>query len=220
MSVLLTAKFKVHNPSRRKQEVINTALEEYTRAYSYLLDWCRENLATIEAEGKFRDRYSETSIRKLMPKTKDLNHFRLHSSAYDALLVDVSGAITSYLQLKQQDPNTTFPTCRDPDPEAYPNALEEFAAVLDDEQEYNERRNRLLKLTRSTVMPIYFSRADGVPRNRNFSLLWDAEKERFHAIVFLMPRGEGNPVNATGNLFRMGWACRTSAKMGHIWARN
>ena len=53
MKVHLTAKFKVHNPSRRKQEVMDTALEEYTHAYSYLLEWCRENLATIEAESKY-----------------------------------------------------------------------------------------------------------------------------------------------------------------------
>ena len=56
MSVPLTSKFEGHNPSRRKQQVMDTALEEYTRAYSYLLDWCRENLATIEAEGKFVNR--------------------------------------------------------------------------------------------------------------------------------------------------------------------
>ena len=56
MGVLLTAKFKIHNPSRRKREVMDTALEEYTHAYAYLLNWCRDNLATIEAEGKFRAR--------------------------------------------------------------------------------------------------------------------------------------------------------------------
>ena len=41
MGVLLTAKFKIHNPSRRKREVMDTALEEYTHAYAYLLNWCR-----------------------------------------------------------------------------------------------------------------------------------------------------------------------------------
>ena len=101
MGVLLTAKFKVHNPSRRKQEVMDTALEEDTRAYSYLLGGCRQNLVTIETEGKYRDRYSETNIRKLMPKTAELNHFHLHSSNYDALLIDVGGAITSSLRIKQ-----------------------------------------------------------------------------------------------------------------------
>ena len=57
---------------------------------------------------------------------------------YDALLVDVAGIITSYLELKQENPDTSFPTCRDPNPKSYPNALDEFVAVLDDKQEYNE----------------------------------------------------------------------------------
>ena len=109
---------------------MDTALEEYTRAYACLLDWCKQNLATIEVDGKYRDRYSETSVRKLMPKRAQLNRFNLHGSCYDSLLVDVSGVVTSYLQRRQQDPGTSFPTCRDPDPRSFPNALEEFAAVL------------------------------------------------------------------------------------------
>jgi hypothetical protein len=39
-SVFLTAKFKVHNPSKRKQAALDTALEQYTYAYQYLLDCC------------------------------------------------------------------------------------------------------------------------------------------------------------------------------------
>ena len=124
-----------------------------------------------------------------MPRQADLNRFHLHGSIYESLLINVSGLITGYLRLKQQDPNTVFPTCRDPDPKSSRNALDEFAAVLDDEQEYNERRDRLLKLSRGAVMPIYFGRADGVPKRRSFSLLWDSEKERFHAAArHLTPR--------------------------------
>ena len=93
-----------------------------------------------------------------------------------------------YLRLKEQDPDTSFPICRDPAPESFPNALQEFEAVRDYERKYDERRNRLLKLSRDTVMPIFFNRADGVPNKRNFFLLWDANKERFHAIVYLVPR--------------------------------
>ena len=51
MSVFLTAKFEVHNPSKRKQAALDTALEQYSYAYQYLLDWCRENLDTLEDKG-------------------------------------------------------------------------------------------------------------------------------------------------------------------------
>ena len=53
-SVLLTAKFKVHNPSKRKQAVLDTALAQYTYAYQYLLDWCEENLDTPEEKRQSR----------------------------------------------------------------------------------------------------------------------------------------------------------------------
>ena len=36
MKVLLTAKFKVHNPSKRKQSALDTALEQYTYAYQLI----------------------------------------------------------------------------------------------------------------------------------------------------------------------------------------
>ena len=39
MSVFLTAKFKIHNLSRRKRGIFDRALEEHTRAYAELLAW-------------------------------------------------------------------------------------------------------------------------------------------------------------------------------------
>ena len=62
-SVFLTGKFKVHNPSKRKQAALDTELEQYTYAYQYLLDWCRENLDTLEEKGQSNGRYRETLIR-------------------------------------------------------------------------------------------------------------------------------------------------------------
>ena len=67
MSVFLTAKFKVHNPSKRKQDALDTALEQYTNAYQFLLDWCKENLSTLEEQGQSNGRYRETLIRRLFP---------------------------------------------------------------------------------------------------------------------------------------------------------
>jgi hypothetical protein len=68
VSVLLTARFKSATLPALRSETINTALEEYTRVYAFLVDRCRENLATIEVGGTFRDRYNETSMRKLKAK--------------------------------------------------------------------------------------------------------------------------------------------------------
>ena len=122
MSVFLTAKFKVHNPSKRKQDALDTALEQYTYAYQFLLDWCKENLSTLEEQGQSNGRYRETLIRGLFPKRSEFPDIKFHSSCFDSLLVDVSGAITGYLALKAEFPETNFPTCRNPQDTSYPNA--------------------------------------------------------------------------------------------------
>ena len=48
---------------------MNTAVEEYTRAYSYLLDWCQENIATIEAEGT-EGKAADQEVTKCVWRTK------------------------------------------------------------------------------------------------------------------------------------------------------
>jgi len=205
VSVFLTAKLKVHNPSRRKRAVLDHALEEYTRAYAWLLGWAKDNLPLLEKKGQYRGRFTETAIRKALPPASAFNTYDLHSSARDSLLVDVAGALCSYFRLRDENPLTAFPTCRDPRPETYPDALEEFASVADDERDYNERRDRLSKVARGAVMPVYFARPDGVPRGRNFSLLCDPAARRYYAIVFLLPGRGGGALHGRGNLARMGW---------------
>ena len=43
---------------------------------------------------------------------------------------DVSGAITSYLSLKLENPEAGLPTCQDPKPEGYPNALKRLTEMM------------------------------------------------------------------------------------------
>jgi len=148
-------------------------------------------------------------IRGQLPKRAALEGFQLHSSVYNSLLVVVAGAITSYLSLRRENPETGFPTCRDPKPEGYPKALDEFASSIGDSTEENEKRHRLLRLSKGSVMPVYFGGSDGVPNNRYFSLLWGAEKERFSAVVYIAPRNDLEALEPEGNLQRMGWSSRT-----------
>jgi len=209
MSVFLTAKFKVHNPSKRKQAALDTALEQYTYAYQFLLDWCKANLSTLEEQGQSNGRYRETLIRGLLPKRSEFPDIKFHSSCFEALQIDVSGAITSYLALKTEFPETNFPTCRNPQDASYPNALDEFSTFVGSLSEENERRNRMLKNARGSVMPVYFSRPDAVPKARNFSLLRDPEKDRFYALVYIASDNTLEPLSSTGNLERMGWAAKS-----------
>ena len=52
MAVFLTEKYKVHNLSKRTQAALDTALEQHTYAYQFLLDWSKNNLATVEENGQ------------------------------------------------------------------------------------------------------------------------------------------------------------------------
>jgi len=207
MPVHLTAKVKVHNPSRRKRAILDRALEEYTRAFAELLAWAKDNMDVLEEKGRFRGRFTETAIRSAFPNPSALNHYHLHSSARDALWVDVAGTLCSYFRLREENSLTAFPTCRDPSPETYPDALNDFAAVLDDEQQEKDCRARLLRVARGSVMPIYFSRPDAVPRQRNFSLLHDPQRQRYYALLYLEPGANNSDscLRGKGNLVRVGW---------------
>ena len=50
-----------------EEAALDTALEQYTYAYQFLLDWCKENLSTLEKQGQSNGRYRETLIRRLFP---------------------------------------------------------------------------------------------------------------------------------------------------------
>ena len=52
MAIFLTEKYKVRNLSKRTRAALDTALEQYTYPYQFLLDWSKNNLATVEEKGQ------------------------------------------------------------------------------------------------------------------------------------------------------------------------
>jgi putative transposase len=207
MRQFVTCKFKLHNLSSRKKQILDYALKEYTLAYADLLEWSKSNLDLIREKGLYKESYTGKSIARLLNPTLR----SLHSSAKDSLKQDVGASLASYLELSANDPRTSFPTCRDPAPEAVQGALNAFAKSSGDD--YDELRNRLMTICRGAVMPLYFCRADaasqtknGGARNRNFSLLWRSDKRQLLAVLYLLPQGHdlGQPLNVQqGNLVRL-----------------
>lgn len=159
----------------------------------------------------------------------------VHSSLSDALYRDVAGNLLSYYRLhydylqqferyeeakaeheaqhpdkpfKRRAPSPpSFPISRDPHPSAFAEALDRIAATADvDDEEWLYRQVQLVRLQRGRFMPMYFSRPDGVPNNRNFSLLVDEERGKYFGLLFLLPQGHewGQPIPSFGNLKRMG----------------
>lgn len=205
----LTCKLKLHNPSARKRAVLDHALATYTDAYAALLDRAHAKLDLIAREGIYvdrsgKERYTGKSIARML----NVPSLDLHSSAKDSLIQDVAGGLASYFELLKTDENTSFPTCRTQraDPDAIENALEHFALVGADEEDYDLSRDDLLRQTRGRVMPMYFARPDGATQNRNFSLLWNRDKRQLQAALWLLPAGHEmcRPLNAKeGNLIRV-----------------
>jgi putative transposase len=201
-TMFLTCVFKLHNPSGHKRAVMDCALDEYTRAYQTLLDWAKEHDDLLRREGVYNDKVNTRVIAGLLPRF----NVALHSSAKDSLLGDVAGNLASYYALSDISTDTGFPIGRDPNPEAYENALDDFVLVGSDVDDYNDTRNRLATLARGQYMPLFFSRADGATNNRNFSLLTNVDTNRLLAALWLLPQGHElcRPLNATeGNLYRL-----------------
>jgi len=187
----LTAIFKLHNPSARKREVMDYALEQYTLAYQDLLDYAKEHEDQIAQEGKYVytrrgetvEKYTSKSIAQLLPRPDA----RVHSSVKDSLIQNVAGNLASYFTLAEIDPRTSFPTSRNPSPTAFPEALNDFGMV--GIEDYDYYKDRLTKIAKSRVMPLYFARPDAAAKNRNLSLLYDVRGQRYFALMYLLPSG-------------------------------
>lgn len=204
----LTVIFKLHNPSAHKCEAMDYTLEQYTLAYQDLLDWAREHEAQIAQEGKYVytrrgetvEKYTGKSIAQLLPHPDA----KVHSSIKDSLIQDVAGNLASYFALAEIDPRTSFPTGRDPSSIAFPDALDDFGMVGMEDYEYY--KDRLTKIARGRVMPVYFARPDAAAQSRNFSLLYDVHGQRYFALMYLLPAGhtlcKSLPI-AEGNLIRL-----------------
>jgi len=213
MFQFLTCAFKLHNPSRHKRDVMDFALDQYTRGYAAMLD--AVNVDLLRRDGKYvpkdhpdRWRYTAKSIAPLLARPQ----VELHSSVKDSLLQAVAGNLASYLELERTGANTGFPVCRNPNPVADKHALDHFIHVGADQDDYDQSRAKYLAVARGSVMPVYFCRADaasqtpkGSARNRNFSLLWNTHKRQLLAVLYLLPQGHplGHPLGVTQHLARL-----------------
>lgn len=160
-----TASFKLHNPTKRKQTILNFALTEYTIAYSQLLDWASANRDTLEPQIiRLRDdgRLSWIGDKGLagILRTSGIRP-NVHGSLAESLYLDVAGNLLSYYRLyhnyreqaecylhavreaeargetlKRKPPSPpSFPISRDPRAHAFGEALDEIGATGDVDEE-------------------------------------------------------------------------------------
>lgn len=205
----ITGIFKLHNPSARKRKVLDHVFEAYTLGMTDLLELSQRNIdllrdwgrvtSKIKAGIKVIDKYKEATITPLLPGSGQVN-LPIAACLKEALLSDVGSLLASHLSLELIGQEAGFPSARDPSPEGWPNALQDFALVGGDVEDENKSKKRLLHRARGSVMPVYFS------RSRDFALLMDKDRGRFFAWLKLLPAkhslGKETIINR-GNLIDM-----------------
>lgn len=212
-TVFTTCVFKLHFPGRRKQAVLDYVFEQYTLKMIDLLSECETNIEllgdwgrVVDKNKRLTDKYSENSVVSVLPNSGDIL-LDIASPLKESLLNNVGSMIASYFELQKTDQSPGFPAARDPSPEGWPNALEDFALVGGDLNDENESRRRLLNRAKGAVMPIHYS------RSRDFRILYDRKKERFFVWLKLLPAGhslgqktvidQGNLIDVnTGEIFK------------------
>ena len=199
--MFLTCIFKIHNPSKYKQAVMDHALYEYTRGYQELLAWAQENEEYLKEKGTYNENLSGMAVSGALPRLS----LSLHSTIVTGLNKDVAGSLMSYWALKEIDNKTSFPTSRSPLSSANEDALDNFMFVGSDEEDYNLSRDYLATVSRGQYMPLYFAGADGSTKNRYFSLLINTEKPQLLGLLYLLPNKHelGRKLDTQGNLIRL-----------------
>lgn len=187
-----TITLKLHKPSKRKQEIIEKAMVNYTAGFRFLLDRAWEQLRTIE--DKFREErggYRAARISKWVDASlgKELNRFGIEPFK-DSLKMDFGMVMAGYLNLKSIQQNVSFPAIslnsRESD-EAYE---EIHSWLMDGKMTLQEYIRRLdwIERKRNCQKPIFFCR---YAPNRDYCLLYDAQKKRYYAKLYLMNAKDG-----------------------------
>jgi hypothetical protein len=185
----LTGSFKLHNPSKNKQIVLDHVFDAYTLGLGEVLTEARSRLPEIREQGKVTtkngdilDKYSEISITPFLPKSGAIN-YPIASTLKESILKEAAANIASHLMLEGTDQDPGYPEARDPSPDGYPNALKNLATVGADLTDEDESKCQLLRRAKGSVMPIYIS------RSRDLRILYDRKGDRFFLWIKMLPAG-------------------------------
>ncbi|MDP4088117.1 MAG: hypothetical protein Q8930_02460 [Bacillota bacterium] len=178
---------KLYNPSKRKSEIIDKAMYNYTRAFQFLLNRANSEIEAIRMN--YTDGnggYSPQSVARWIGKDldKELNSYSVEPFK-DSLKLDFASVLTEYLNVKAKGRIMNYPV-------AYISSEEEekkYEAIM--EQAYKENnlsRNVEKKMENlfskaEKLRPLFFCRYD---TGRNYCILHDTEKNRYYAKIYLM----------------------------------
>ena len=182
--MFLTIPTKIHNPSRRKRALLETAFQENTKAYDHILDCVKTNLGQIrdkfywtDSRGKDRLTSANRAV-SVIKSVCNIDNFKLGSVLKESVLKKAASNILAYLA----NPESNFP---EPErfqerPQFYLQALEQLKISTTKEQE-DTARDELAKTSKKNIAPLCFI------RERDFKIYWDERKNNYYALLQLIP---------------------------------
>lgn len=183
---MYTIKLKLYKPSKRKREIIDETMKNYSLAYQYLLDRAYEDIKRIERDFKDgRGSYSTMSVIKWIDKDicKELNRFSIEPFK-DALKMEFASTLVGYLKLKQSKGRVCYPCAYISDEKLermYSDIEKDFLENKKDFSYYEAEIEKILK--KNKLKPLFFGRYD---KNRNYCLLYDEKADRYFAKLYLL----------------------------------
>ena len=180
----LTVKYKLHKPSQRRRAMLLDAMRRAHLGYDKLLRLCREDIEAIAeiGERKLRNEAYRELAKKLQAIARPLP---LGNGPKQAIIFDALAQAESFVELKREDENTSYPTVarlnvEENDHKAAYQALANSHSVLEE----NEFRDLSASLSRP-----------GLPRPLNIlknrvsdgALILQDEKSRLFVFINLLP---------------------------------
>lgn len=181
-----TIVLKIYNPSKSKKEILDEAMLNYTKAYQYILDMAKNNIKFIREKCKdSRGKYNSNFIVKWINEKldKELNKFSIEPFK-DSIKIDFSTMFVQYLNSNAND-LCTFPVAyleENSFEKAYNNLVDEYFENNKNLDYFEEKVDKLLYKTEK-LRSIFFCRYSA---KRNYSLLYDADNNRYYAKIYLM----------------------------------
>lgn len=183
---MYTIKLKLYKPSKRKKEIIDEAMKNYSLAYQFLLDRAFEDIKRIEKDFKdSRGRYSTMGVIRWIDKdlSKELNRFSIEPFK-DALKFEFASTLVSYLNLKQNKKQVNFPCAYISDEKfekMYDGILNDILEQKKDIFQCEAEIEKLIK--KNKPKSLFFGRYDKI---RNYCLLYDEKHDRYFLKIYLL----------------------------------
>lgn len=182
-----TIVLKLYKPGRGKRTIIDEAMQNYAKAYQFLLDRAQIDLDNIrlhyaDKSGRYKASYIGNWIDKDIDKK--LNEYSIEPFK-DSIKIDFSGAIAEYLNIISKGNFSSYPsaylTCEEV--EMQYNRL--MYSAIESINYPAKLENKIVKLLTKNekLRPLFFCRN---ATNRNYSLLYDERKDRYYAKIYLL----------------------------------